>query len=47
MTASRDFRVLPEPVLLEDTVTTRDPDPLPDPQAGLNVAIKDALTDGG
>ena len=47
MTTPRDFSELPEPVRLEDTVTTRDPDSLPDPQAGQNVAIKNALTDGG
>ena len=43
----RDFSELPEPVRLEDTVTTRDPDPVPDPQAGLNVDLKNALTDAG
>lgn len=47
MTTSRDFTTLPEPVRLEDTTTAHDAGPVPDPQAGLNVAIKEALTDGG
>jgi hypothetical protein len=47
MTAARDFSSLPEPVRLEDTTTAHDPGPVPDPQAGLNVAMKEALTDAG
>ena len=47
MTTPRDFTALPEPVRLEDTSTCHDPGPVPDPQAGLNVAMKDALTDAG
>lgn len=47
MATPRDFSTLPEPTRLEDTVTELDGDPVPDPQAGLNVAMKDALTDGG
>lgn len=47
VTTPRDFSELPEPVRLEDTVTTRDPGPVPDLDAGQNVAIKNALTDGG
>lgn len=47
MTTPRDFTALPEPVRLEDTSTSHDPGPVPDPQAGLNVAMKDALTDAG
>lgn len=47
MTTPRDFSELPAPVRLEDTVTTRDPDPVPDPHGGLNTAILDAVRDGG
>ncbi len=28
------YRHLPEPVRLEDTVSTKDPDPAPDPDSG-------------
>lgn len=47
MTSPRDFSTLPEAVRLEETTTGHDPGPVPDPQAGLNVAIKEALADGG
>jgi hypothetical protein len=30
------YKVLPEPVDLESTVTTKDPDPVPDPEGGRN-----------
>lgn len=47
MATPRDFSALPEPVRLEDTITATDPDPVPDPHAGLNTAILDAVRDGG
>lgn len=31
---SNRYRVLPEPVRLEDTIATKDTDPVPDPQRG-------------
>ena len=34
--ASERYRRLPEPIRLEDTITTKDADPLPDPDAGRN-----------
>ena len=35
MTPDRDrFKQLPEPIRLEDTVTTSDTEPVPDPEGG-------------
>lgn len=34
--AAARFAVLPEPVRLEDTVTTRETEPAPDPEMGID-----------
>ncbi len=46
MTA-RDYTRLPEPVLLEATVTTADTDPVAAPEGDRNPALWDALEAGG
>ena len=42
---ARDYRRLPEPIRLEDTVEARDPRPLADPDAVRNVDQHAALRD--
>lgn len=42
-----DFRHLPEPVRLEDTVAEVDVRPVPDPDAGRDRDSKDAIEAGG
>jgi len=41
------FDALPPSVDLDETITEIDPDDVPDPHAGRNVAIDEALRDGG
>ncbi len=41
------FDTLPEPVRLDETIAEHDPDDAPDPHAGRNVAIDEALGAGG
>ncbi len=41
-----DYRHLPPQVRLEQTVTSVDPDPSPDPEAGQNMDQRRALQDG-
>jgi len=43
--AERDFRHLPPAVRVEDTVTSLDADPVPDPEAGRNSDHYNALRD--
>jgi len=40
------FDELPSSVELDETITEHDPDDAPDPHAGRNVAIDEALRDG-
>lgn len=42
-----DYTHLPESVRLEDTLAEVDTRPVPDPDAGLNRSLEDALKDGG
>jgi hypothetical protein len=41
----RDYKTLPSPVQLDDTLATVDADPVPDPTAGRNVEQHAALRD--
>lgn len=41
----RDYRTLPPPVRLDETVPGVDPNPVPDPQAGRNAEQDRALRD--
>ena len=41
------FDELPPSVDLDDTIAEHDPEDAPDPHAGRNVAIDEALRDGG
>jgi hypothetical protein len=43
--SERDYKTLPPPVQLDDTVATIDADPVPDPTAGRNVEQHAALRD--
>jgi len=45
--AREDYRQLPEPVRLEDTVAEQDARPVPDPDGGVNREAADALEAGG
>ncbi len=44
-TTERDYRNLPPGVRLEETITSVEPDPVPDPYAGRNVDQHRALRD--
>ena len=41
------FDTLPPSVPIDETIAEHDPDDAPDPHAGRNVAIDEALRDGG
>ena len=43
--ATRDYRNLPPHVRLDETITSVDAEPVPDPQAGRNVDQHRALSD--
>ena len=45
--APPDYRHLPEPIPLEDTVAEVDARPVPDPDAGINRVLDDAIGAGG
>ncbi len=42
---TKDFNNLPPSVRLDETITSVDPEPVPDPQAGRNVDQHQALRD--
>lgn len=41
----QDYRSLPQPVRLDDTIATVDPGPVPDPEAGRNAEQHRTLRD--
>lgn len=41
----QDYRSLPPPVRLDDTIESVDPDPVPGPEAGRNIDQHRALRD--